>query len=322
MKSLIFGLLTSFIVNISFGQQTEKFDYCNCQDKIEQISPFLNGQFERKCNGILIEKGNFIDGLKNGEWITYSRKGKLIRKLNYTNGLLDGEVELFYVNGKPKLTGQFEKGNKIGKWVYYTEKGKILAEGSYDNNKPIDIWTINDKKGKKTMIQYDYTSNKFLVNSTAPYHKDKDIIQNENTEEWYILRSPDKKYSSKSEPLGGYSFANYMFIELVEIPEVLWDTYLYNIYKTNFKITEQNVVTFDCTLYTGSLLKNPKEITFLTYTDPASQLKKVSLSELESKLLDLKINEAINLMPPWIYNEEPEEEVYIHYVINENMHRK
>lgn len=60
MKRLIFGLLTALMVNIAFGQQTEKLDYCNCIDEIDQIEPVLNGKFERKCNGILTEKGEFL----------------------------------------------------------------------------------------------------------------------------------------------------------------------------------------------------------------------------------------------------------------------
>lgn len=141
MKKLILGLITALAVNISLGQQTEKLDYCNCQDQFDQITPDLNGKYERTCNDVLIEKGGFVGGLKDGVWITFSRKGKLIRKLNYDRGLLSGKVELFYLNGKPKVIGQFENGNKIGQWSYYTKKGKILSEGSFENNKPIDIWT-------------------------------------------------------------------------------------------------------------------------------------------------------------------------------------
>lgn len=321
MKKLILGLITALTVNISFGQQTEKLDYCNCQDQIEQISPDLNGTFERKCNGVLIEKGGFVNGLKNGEWLTYSRKGKLIRKINYDNGLLNGKIELFYVNGKPKVNGQFEKGNKIGKWIYYTEKGKIISEGSYDSNKPIDIWTINDKKGKKPVVQYDYNSKKYLINKPTPFHKDGDIIQNENTEEWYILKSPDLNYSSKSEPLGGYDFANFMFIELVEVPENYWDTYLYQKYKVSYKIAAENELSFDSELFTGDLPDNNLELTFLIMTNPTPKIKRIDHSDLQIKLLDYKIKEALSIMPPWIFNGQLEIDVYVHYVINQNLHR-
>ena len=321
MKKIILDLLIVMTVSLSFGQQIEKLDYCNCQDKIEQITPDLNGQFERKCNGLLIEKGEFVNGLKDGEWITYSRKGKLIRKLNYNNGLLSGKVELFYLKGKQKVTGQFENGNKIGKWTYYTKNGKVLSEGSYDNNKPIDIWTINDKKGKKPVVQYDFNSNKYLVNKPTPFHKDGNIIQNENTEEWYILKSPDLKYKSKPEPLGGYEFANYMFIELVEVPEVFWDTYLYKKYKVNITVNEDKGTTFDSQLFEGKFPEENLELTFLLVTNPTSKIKQINHSDFETKLLNFKIKEAISLLPPWISNPDNlEVDIFIHYVINENMH--
>lgn len=323
MKKLVLGLLTLMTVNVSLGQETETLDYCNCKDKIAQISPSLNGQFERKCNDILIEKGEFINGEKNGEWITYSRKGKLIRKLNYNEGLLDGKAELYYLKGKPKLTGQFEKGKRTNEWTYYTKKGKILATGSFNNNVPIGTWTINDKKGKKPVVQYDFKSKKHIINKSAPFHKDGDIIQNENTEEWYILKSPDLNYKSKPEPLGGYEFANYMFIELVEVPEVFWDTYLYKKYKVNFEINDDNGTIFNSKSVEENFPKENLELTFLVVTNPTSKIKQIKHSELEIKLLDFKIKEAISLLPPWISSPDNHEvELYIHYVINENMHKR
>lgn len=320
MKKLILLLIFVLVVNLAFGQQTEKLDYCKCQDQIDQITPVLNGQFERRCNGVFIEKGEFVNDLKNGEWITYSRKGKLIRKLNYDNGLLHGKVELFYLNGQPKVTGQFEKGNKIGKWTYYTEKGMVFIEGSYDFNKPIDIWTINDIKGKMPVVQYNFNSKKYLINKQPPTHKHKDVIQNGNTEEWYILISPEVKYSSKSEPLGGYAFANYMFIELIEVPENYWDTYLYQKYKVSYKITNDNNLSFESQLFKEKEPDNSLELTFMIITNPPSELKKIDYSNLQVKLLNLNIKEALSLMPPWVYNDQFEIDLYIHYVINQNLH--
>jgi hypothetical protein len=323
MIRLFLGVFTVVLtVNISFGQRTEEHDHCNCIDKIDKITPKLHGHFERKCNGILIEKGEFVNGLKNGAWITYSRKGKLIRKINYDNGLLHGNVEMFDTKGQPKLIGQFEKGNKIGKWIYYTDKARILCEGNFDNNKPIETWTINDKKGKKPVIVYDFNAKKHLLKDTAPLHKNSEVVQNYNTEEWFILFSPDKTYSSKSQPMGGYSFANYMFNELIEVPENFWDTYLYQKYKVSFNITADNEVTFNSNLFTGEVPDNHLELTFLAVTNPASKIKNIEFSNLQMKLIDIKIKEALSLMPPWIYNEQTDIDLYLHYVINQNLQRK
>jgi hypothetical protein len=203
------------------------------------------------------------------------------------------------------------------------KKGKILVVGSYDNNIPINTWTINDKKGKKPLVQYDFKSKKYLLNNQTPYHKDGNFIQNENTEEWYIIKSPELKYKSKPEPLGGYEFANYMFIELVEVPEVFWDTYLYNKYKVDIKVTENSGTTFNSKLFEGDFPEENLELTFLIVTNPTSKIKRIKHSDLEMKLLDFKIKEAINLLPPWITNPNNIEfEFYIHYVINENMHEE
>lgn len=102
-----------------------------------------------------------------------------------------------------------------------------------------------------------------------------------------ILKSPDLKYSSKSGPLGGYAFANYMFIELVEIPENYWDTYLYQKYKVSYKITADNNATFDSQLFKGNLPDNNLELTLLIMTDPPSKLKRIEHSDLQIKLIDL-----------------------------------
>ena len=316
MRKLILGLITVLTVNISFGQQTVKLDYCKCQDQIDQITPDLNGKYERKCNGVLIEKGEFINGLKNGEWITYSRNGKLIRRLNYDNGLLNGNVELYYVNGNQKVTGQFEKGNKVGKWTYYTEKGKILSEGSFNNNKPIDTWTIYDKKGKKPVVQYDYSTSTYINKSTASFHNPGDIVQNGNTEEWYILNYPNRKSNTKTEPLGGYQFANDMFVELVEVPLDYWDTYIHYEYIATYDISKDNGVTLKIEPIKMGEGNNLPSYPFVIITNPDSMIKKIEHTYLSIKLLEWKIKEALSLMPPWVFAEETEVKVNIPYVIN------
>ncbi|MGY5353516.1 toxin-antitoxin system YwqK family antitoxin [Wenyingzhuangia sp. IMCC45467] len=295
--------------------QTNKFSHCNCVEKLE------NNNYELKCNNKIIEKGTLINDVKEGEWKTYSRKGKLIRKINYTNGVLNGKVELFNVKGKPKLIGEFKNGGKVNSWTYFTRKGKVLVQGKYEKNIPVGIWTINNKKGKKAVVQYDFTKQEYLLNKETPYHKDGDIIQNDNTEEWYILKSPNKTYSTKSEPLGGYSFANYLFIELVEVPEIFWDTYIYEKYHVIINIGANNEINYKCEKLNEDLPNEHVELTFLSVTNPTSKIKRINFSEKHLDILKSKINEAVEFLPPWINNGSNNEELFIHYVINENMHK-
>jgi antitoxin component YwqK of YwqJK toxin-antitoxin module len=138
--------------------------------------------------GKTIETGFFKNGKKDGEWITYNKKGALIRKINYSDGQLNGTCEVFSANGTPKLNAFFNGGEKSGKWTYFTSNGKIFMTGEFESGKPINTWTINDKRGKAPVIQYDYNSKKYLINQPLGLYKDNDVIQNDNTKEYYILR--------------------------------------------------------------------------------------------------------------------------------------
>ena len=56
-------------------------------------------------------------------------------------------------------------------------------------------------------------------------------------------------------------------------------------------------------------------------TNPTPKIKRIDHSDLQIKLLDYKIKEVLSIMPPWIFNEQSDIDVYIHYVINQNLHR-
>lgn len=309
-------MVTALAVHSAFAQQTATLDYCNCRDKVDQAAPALNGVFERTCNSVLIEKGAFANGVKHREWVTYSKKGTLIRKMAYDNGVLHGKVALYYAGGQPKMTGEFEKGNKVGRWIYYTEKGRVLAEGSYEVNKPVGTWTINDKKGKTAVVQYDFAAGKYLVNAPAQFHKDGDIMQNENTGEWYILKYPRRAANAATAPLGGHLFAGDLFVELVEVPLDYWDTYIDYKYKAAFKVAPDNSSTFSLTTLAKHLPDEAPIYPFLIITNPDKKIKRVEHSALSVKLLEFKIREALNFMPPWIHNGSSDVEVYIPYVVN------
>ena len=89
----------------------------------------------------------------------------------------------------------------------------------------------------------------------------------------------------------------------------------------SYKITAENELSFDSELFTGDLPDNNLELTFLIMTNPTRKIKRIDHSDLQIKLLGYKIKEALSIMPPWVFNEKSDIDVYIHYVINENLHR-
>lgn len=310
---LIFIIFLSFL---AIGQQAIQLDYCNCSLKIDQKVPALNGRFEKYCNGILVEKGIFLNDEKDGLWETFDKKGKLIRKISYSQGLFNGPVTLFFNNGIPKLTAAFVDGHKSGKWVYYNKKGKTLVEGLYDKGKPIGIWTVFDSKGKKPKIQYDYDKLSYVINEEITYHKDNEVMQNENTSEFYILRYPYRPDTKGTAPLGGFLLNSDFFVEIVEIPLDYWDTNIQYLYKADFKITSDNSTNVDLVAINNHMPNSTPIFPFLVVTNPPNKIKTVTYNELSKKLLEAKLKEALNFLLPWVFVDKSEVEVYVPYVIN------
>jgi hypothetical protein len=316
MKINLAIIFTILSINYGICQKVENLDYCNCLDKIENNEPNLEGNFERICNNQVVETGGFKNGEKNGQWITYSKKGALIRKVNYTDGKLNGSVELYYLSSQPKLIANFINGKKDGKWTYFTKKGNVFIEGEFSLDKPINVWTIKDDKGKKILIQYDYTNLKYLVNNPANFHSDNAILKNENSEEYYILKYPKRVQKEGTQPIGGFYFASDIFVELVEIPLDYWDTYMNYKYKATFKVGTDNSSLLSIAKINDHMPDSTPIYPFIISTNPDSKIKKIEHSQLSIKLLDNKIFEALSFMPPWIYGDSNEVEVYVPYVIN------
>lgn len=311
--------LTGFLLigsNILYAQEVRNLDHCDCKDKIEKLTPEPDGKFERIFKDKIVETGSFKNGKKDGEWITYSPKGTVIRKINYTNGLLNGSSEIFYGDGKKKLSASFNEGKQNGKWTYFTANGKIFIEGNYNNGKPLDIWTIYDKKGKSPSVQYDFTNGSYLLNNPVVLHKDNKIFKSDNTGEYYILRYPERREVNGTAPLGGFMLSSDLLVDLVEIPVDYWDSYISYDYFIRYNVSGENISSFQIDRKPNLNNYGFPIYPFLVSTDPESQLIKKEHTELSKKLLDSKINEAVSFLPPWIFKDKSDIEVYLPYVVN------
>jgi len=294
MKNLYLALITILTFSLCSGQSIEKLSYCNCVDKIDQLTPMLDGKFERVCNSKVIETGIFKSGKKDGEWVSYNKKGVVLKKVNYLNGQLSGTSQIFFTNGTPRLNANFNLGEKVGKWTYYTSKGKILIDGEFESGKPINSWTVYDKKGKAPLIQYDFNSAKYLINQTVELHKDNDIVQNDNTGEYYILRYPKRPISSGTLPFGGLYLSSDLFVELMEVPLDYWDTYINYKYTAKFFTNADNKTTIALEQINNHTGDNVPLFPFIIRTNDDNKLKKVNHSDLSKQLLSFKILETLN----------------------------
>ena len=87
---------------------------------------------------------NFKNGVRDGELRRYYLNGNLLMKLYFEAGNVEGPWEDYYPNGKLLMSGQMKANKEVGNWKYYDENGNLLGEAPY-NQIPK---TIRDTKEK------------------------------------------------------------------------------------------------------------------------------------------------------------------------------
>ena len=75
---------------------------------------------------------NFKNGVRDGELRRYYLNGNLLMKLYFEAGNVEGPWEDYYPNGKLLMSGQMKENKEVGNWKYYDESGKLLGEAPYN----------------------------------------------------------------------------------------------------------------------------------------------------------------------------------------------
>ncbi|HTF04660.1 MAG TPA: hypothetical protein VK826_11580, partial [Bacteroidia bacterium] len=84
-------------------------------------------------DGVLIGKGIFDEkGREQGHWKEYHDTGELKAEGDYLNGVKVGEWKFFYPDGKTDQQGTYDqRGRAIGTWKWFYENGQLLREEKY-----------------------------------------------------------------------------------------------------------------------------------------------------------------------------------------------
>ncbi len=100
---------------------------------------------------------NFKNGVRDGELRRYYLNGNLLMKLYFKDGNVEGPWEDYYPNGKLLMSGQMKANKEVGNWKYYDENGNLLGEAPYNQipkairdakEKNIDQFWKDIKSGK------------------------------------------------------------------------------------------------------------------------------------------------------------------------------
>ena len=105
---------------------------------------FSNVPFSGKVSGQW--QGQFLDGKKEGEWITYHDNGQLESKGSFIDGNKDGDWVFFFDNGTIATQLNYKLGKKNGDFVGLYPNGCPQIKGSYldDEINGIVFWFDND----------------------------------------------------------------------------------------------------------------------------------------------------------------------------------
>jgi len=325
MKKIVFvAFVQVLFVCYCHGQTVIRYPHCNCQEKITYSSTDPkkpDGPYEWSCNGTVIESGQYKDGVKDGAWITKSKRGTIIGQVEYSNGKLHGAYELFHSDGTPKFVGRFENGNPDGSWQYFNAKAKVIKTGGYKHGTPVGLWTIYDKTGKKALLEYDYDQKSLAPPTLPAYYKNGTMVHDEQSEEYVMLYYPDRAPRAEVQPLGGFILADDFFVEYMTIPTVMMDTYTNYNFKVNV-LVENNAVKGIEVLYVDKMdyLPQVPSLPYIVSTNPSGKLQRIDHTVLNLKYLRGKILEVMNIMGPWIGTSANPVEIHVPYVLNDIKH--
>lgn len=285
----------------------------------------MNGHFERTYDNREVEAGNYINGKKDGLWISKTVSGLLIKKVNYKNDLLDGAVTLIYPDGKPRVTGTFKDGLKTGKWAFYNANGSVCKQGMYnDKGEATGIWTYYDTDGKKVVEKYDFDNKKMLEDNRATLHfnnneetKVKNLYMDRNERLREVIDVP----IPGARTLGGNRKTKEFFNLNFEIPQDVWFTYVAQSYFTVFKLSKGGALSnVQVSRIKGTGFNYTGAMDYYFFTEYPNKLQRVNPDERTLYHFADIIRENFEIFyGPWIVTSDKDlnAEVQMTFVVNQ-----
>jgi antitoxin component YwqK of YwqJK toxin-antitoxin module len=109
---------------------------------------------EYSDTGKVLAKGEFLDGLEEGEWYYYV--GDHREEGNYEGGYQTGVWKHYYDNDKLRFEGTYIDGEPDGKHTYYHRNGNKMIQGSYIMGKKEGEWKrFNEYNEVIFVIEYE-----------------------------------------------------------------------------------------------------------------------------------------------------------------------
>lgn len=113
--------------------------------------------------------GYYLDGIKNGVWIKYSKKGEKLTLTTYSNGKKNGLYQDYDWKGILVGEGNYDNDVKDGNWCTVDIDSTVIEYGVFKNDKKIKSDTIF------MMPQFKNSFYEYLLKKAKPYYAQKRI---------------------------------------------------------------------------------------------------------------------------------------------------
>ena len=138
-----------FLLNSSsqLVESLKEFLECGNSKKMRQTfkNGLPNGEFLLFKNDVLIKKGFFKFGFKNGLFEHYLPNGKLRFKENFKFGKHHGKWISYYENGRVRRKMNYFNGKFDGETIAYHSNGNVFYQRYYINDKEDKVWKTFDE---------------------------------------------------------------------------------------------------------------------------------------------------------------------------------
>jgi antitoxin component YwqK of YwqJK toxin-antitoxin module len=316
-KYLIVIFIGNLVLTLN-AQSTTKYEHCNCVETINYSKTDRNlkdGKYELICDKIFVEAGNYKQGHKDGIWTVKNLNGTKISEIVYSNGILNGNYKLFYYEGDRKLEASFENNLPIGQWTYFSKKGKIIKQGNYKKGSAVGIWKIYNKNGKKVIFEYDFDKKKSLISSNYK-SKNPFLPRDDESGEYIIIYSLNKPINSQVKPFGGYTYSNELFVELLNVPLVMMNTFANFEFQVKANV-KNGALMVDDVNYSMHKISETPYFSYIAQTNSPKKIKRIKHNNLSITKVKERIFETLMILGPWIGESENELEISVPFVLNE-----
>jgi antitoxin component YwqK of YwqJK toxin-antitoxin module len=112
------------------------------------------------------ESGAVQNGLREGQWITYSSAGDTLQIANFKGGKLNGNQRYYFDGGLLYATGNILNDKREGEWNWFYESGGVESSVFFKEGKKEGVqifWSESGKKSKEEHYKNDELISENLV---------------------------------------------------------------------------------------------------------------------------------------------------------------